>query len=108
MVTLPPSIEEEELKVVASESLICYSSHHSDSVFGVCGPPWFFLFWVFHVNILCPSSSCSVLSISVCAYLSRSLLSRTYTSQPLWPITILTLLGTVLELLGTVGKDGCD
>ena len=81
MVTLPPSIEEEEIKVVASESLICYSSHHSDSVFGVCGPPWFFLFWVFLVNILCPSNSCFVLSISVCAYSSRSLHMHIYTSQ---------------------------
>ena len=36
LVTLPPYFDEEELKVIASESLIVIL------FLGVCGPPWFF------------------------------------------------------------------
>ena len=46
-------------------------------------PRGFSLFWVFHVNILCTRfHTCFVLSISICAYLSRPLHPRTYMSQP--------------------------
>ena len=42
MVTLPPSIDEEELKVVASESLIVIPLIIVILFLGVCGPSWFF------------------------------------------------------------------
>ena len=50
---------------------------------GFVDPHGFSLFWVLHVNILCPRFAFVVChSISVCDYLSRSLHLHTYTSQP--------------------------
>ena len=40
MVTLPPSLDEEELKVVASESLIVLPLNIVILFLGVRGPPW--------------------------------------------------------------------
>ena len=92
MVTLPSSIDEEELKVVASESLIVIPLIIVILFLGVCGSPWFFpIFWVFHVNILCPCflRVLSLVFLSVHIYLD--LCTRIYTRvNRLWVVTFLT------------------
>ena len=51
---------DEELEVVAYESLLVYSFSHSGQ-FGVYGLPWFFLIRFFHVNIQCLCVSATIL-----------------------------------------------
>ena len=53
LVTLPPSVDEEELKVVASESLIVIPLMIVILFLAVCGPPWFFPIFRFSTLISC-------------------------------------------------------
>ena len=52
-VTLQPSLDEEELKVVASESLIVLPLIIVILFLGVCGPSWFFPYFGFSTLISC-------------------------------------------------------
>ena len=81
LVTPTPSVDEEEFKVVASESLIVLP-HIILIILGVCGLV-VFPYFGFSTLISCvPVLHVVSHSISVCAYLSRPLHPRTYTSQP--------------------------
>ena len=85
MVTLPPSVDEEELKVIAFESLIVILLIIVILFLGVCGPPWFFPIFGFSMLISCVPVFIRVPSLAflVCAHEFRSLHQRTYMSQPI-------------------------
>ena len=96
MVTLLPSINEEEVKVVASESLIVNPLIIVILFLVVCGTPWFFPIFGFPMLISCVSVSFHVLSLvflSVRIYLDHCTRVHSRVNR-LWPVTILTHYGT--------------
>mgnify|MGYP007009105966 CR=1 FL=1 len=77
-VTLQPSARRRRSRGRCLRVSYCTSSPHSDSVLGVCGPPWFSPIRGFHVKYL---SLCFL--FSVCIFVILDLLHpHTYTSQP--------------------------
>ena len=69
LVTLQPSVDKEELKVVTSESLIVLPLIIVILFSKGLWTPWFFSIWVFHVKILCIHVLCFLSVLRYSRYL---------------------------------------